>query len=402
MKMKRWFFVAAVITAAIVMACGDSGGGGRTPPPVLDPAFWSFAEDEHFQSLNVDETDLEVIFGDDETYLQLGARSLDEDFEVRVIDSPIDNQARSLLITADIPLGECWGVGVALFVDEIAEGGHGFQVGDQITVLGEVLRIGNTVTSWYPDFEPVPGGEVSLTTPGFYRDPYYNPLNVNPIRLAHRNTVGPIEFTVSLTQAHVNNINAAINSANTYDPEEGMRPALNVGIAVLGQNQIRIDDIVFQRGGTLPPPPPPRIVTIDGTSGTLTRGTVVGGYIVGEIGTGYGGATNIFVEIELDEAVYIGDLSYVALNLVAFSGWRGGSFTHTLSFDCGGEVWVGTNWADVVNNSVVLSFDTRADWMDDTTVDDTSGYLTGLLVTMAGDITDTPANTRVSSIEFID
>ena len=215
------------------------------PPPF--EGIWAFATDAHFQGLTIGETDLEVIFGDDDTSLPLGARPLEGEgeFEIEAIASPIAGQAISLLITAYLPLGECWGAGIALLVDEIVDGG--FQAGDVITVIGEVFEIGEGVTCWWCNdcqgaTHAAPGGAVTLATTGFYQEPWDNPLNVDPIVLASRNSVGSINFSVELTQAHINNINQAVAPPR---PSDGR--ALVVGMEVLGQNQIRIDNIIFQR-----------------------------------------------------------------------------------------------------------------------------------------------------------
>jgi len=401
MKMKRWFLAAAAVLFAIAMAgCPVSTDPAPTPtpPPTVPPpggdVFWSFATDSHFQGLAIDETDPEVIFGDDDTNLPLGQRALEDggEFEVRVINSPIADQARSLLITADIPLGDCWGAGLALFVDEIVAGDHGFQVGDRITVIGEVLQIGNTVTSWWPVLEAVPGGAVTLSTTGFYEEPYNNPLNVDPIVLASRNSVGVIEFTVTLTQAHVNNINQAVAPPRPADDGR----ALAIGMAVLGQNRIRIDNIIFERGDGIPIPTPPEpslgglIIGDEPVEFVLVTGTFDDGYMVTDTqfdeGVPPDGAYVEVLGIELAEPAYIGDLSYITVNLRSQAGWDGGSFAIRLTFDDEQIVVVATDWvAGSPFDYFTLGLGERPGWATSPEVGDTTGYLVSLTLTVGGE-----------------
>jgi len=255
MKMKRWFLAAVAIVVAIALAgcpMNDNDDNNNNQQGDDWIVLWSLAGDSHFQGLTVGETDLEVMFGDEDSDLPLGPRSLDEDFEIEAIASPVTGQNISLLITAYMPVGECWGAGVALFVDNIVYDDLGFLVGDRVTVIGEVLEIGEGVTCWWcdtcqGDAHAAPGGAVTLATTGFYEEPWDNPLNVDPIVLASRDSVGPINFSVILTPAHVTNINLGVAAPR---PDDGR--SLAVGMEILGQNQIRIDNIILERPGDAP------------------------------------------------------------------------------------------------------------------------------------------------------
>jgi|GEM_PF-1743095 len=256
----RWLVVSIAAMALLFAGCPtsvDNGNGkenGNGNGQDGWETLWAFATDEHFQGLDVDVIDVDAIFEEDGP---LGARTLlaqDGEFEIRTVASPVERQAISLHITADVAFGGDWGAGVVLFGDVIVDGG--FQVGDRISVIGQAIEVGDYETEWSPANAPVPGGKITFATPGYYKEPWDNPLNVDPLVLASISTAGPINFSVVLTSAHIANLKLAVTA-----PREDGNRSLAVGIEALDRNVIRIDNILFERPTIVPEPKDP--VTID-------------------------------------------------------------------------------------------------------------------------------------------
>ena len=214
---------------------GNENGNGNNGWETL----WAFATDKHFQGLDVDVTDVDEIFEEGGPLRPRTLIASDGEFEIRAVASPVDGQAISLRITADVLFGGDWGAGIALFGDVIVDGG--FQAGDRITMTGQAIEVGDYETEWWPSNAPVPGGKITFGTPGFYEAPWDNPLNVDPLVLASKSTAGPIDFIVVLTSARIDNLDLA-----AADPRNSER-TLVLGIEALDRNVIRIDNILFER-----------------------------------------------------------------------------------------------------------------------------------------------------------
>jgi|GEM_PF-4945112 len=173
------------------------------------------------------------------------------------------------------------------------------------------------------------------------------------------------------------------------------------GISFSGINfdpaEIAITSISIYRGDngdnddpTPTPTPPPLgglIIGDEPVAFDLVTGTFDNGYMVTD--RQFDENVPAYVEvlgIELDEPVYIGDLSYVTVNLRPYAGWDGGSFAIRLTFDDDKIVVVATDWvAGSPFNSFTLGLGERPGWATSPEVEDTSGYLVSFTLTVGGE-----------------
>jgi|GEM_PF-2599306 len=211
MRMSKWILAAAAVVVAIALAgCpmptrpGDGPPGGGEEGEVWTTLF-ELATHEPFQALAIGTTGNENVFGGGGTILPTPLNGAGNP-GATIVDSPVAGQARSLRLASG---AVDWGQGF-----DMPRENFGFQVGDTITITGEILDL------------PA-GRRIQVNRHGTAEDAFVG--GVETIR----DTEGPFEISFTLVASDLAAPNMAPNRGLRFE----MRPD---GV------EVRIDNILIE------------------------------------------------------------------------------------------------------------------------------------------------------------